>query len=118
MRPSQYHYIKRMLVHGMYNRKRAKIAAKNRKKKLKILHREEKRQRKIAHKAWKKAQPKKTHSPTFYRNWAIIAAIVWLFGWVYSLNEYRGLDIVLSLISGEILFALYPFCKFLKTREK
>jgi hypothetical protein len=102
----------------MYNRKRAKIAAKNRKKKLKILHREEKRQRKIAHKAWKKAQPKKTHSPTFYRNWAIIAAIVWLFGWVYSLNEYRGLDIVLSLISGEILFALYPFCKFLKTREK
>lgn len=72
MRPSQYHYIKRMLVHGMYNRKRAKIAAKNRKKKLKILHREEKRQRKIAHKAWKKAQPKKTHSPTFYRNWAII----------------------------------------------
>ena len=38
MRPSQYHYIKRMLVHGMYNRKRAKIAAKNRKKQLKILH--------------------------------------------------------------------------------
>ena len=37
---------------------------------------------------------------------------------MYSLNEYRGLDIVLSLISGEILFALYPFCKFLKTREK
>ena len=118
MRPSQYHYIKRMLVHGMYNRKRAKIAAKNRKKKLKILHKEEKRQRKLARKAWKKAQPKKTHSPTFYRNWAIIAAIVWLFGWMYSINEYRGLDIVLSLISGEILFALYPFYKFLKTREK
>jgi hypothetical protein len=90
----------------MYNRKRAKIAAKNRKKQLKRLHKEEKRQRKLARKAWKKAQPKKIHSPTFYRNWAIIAAIVWLFGWMYSVNEYRGLDIVLSLISGEILFAL------------
>ena len=118
MRPSQYHYIKRMLVHGMYNRKRAKIAAKNRKKKLKILHKEEKRQRKMARKAWKKSQLKKMHSPTFYRNWAIIAAIVWLFGWMYSVNEYRGLDIVLSLISGEILFALYPFYKFMKTKKK
>lgn len=127
MRPSQYHYIKRMLVHGMYNRKRAKIAAKNRKKQLKILHKEEKRQRKMARKAWKKAQkklfikmnpvPKVIHTSRFYRNITLAIFFGWFILWfcVISIPTRPSdsfLDSLFLLIGWGILL-LYPMIRYI-----
>lgn len=132
MRPSQYHYIKRMLVHGMYNRKRTKIAAKNRKKQLKILHKEEKRQRKMTRKAWKKAQkklyikmnpvPKVIHTSRFYRNITIAIFFGWFILWFYVICiPARPSDSFLDslfLLSGWVMFIPYPLIRYLTKKKK